>query len=157
MSYQVRQIFWPRSNSALKKVHSHSKHTMNKRSLVIIDANARANPAVEALMFGVTRYTKLVAPTKAAESRLKRIESHRFTTTDGESTAINSYLRTDLPDHTSPHPVVRVGVLPSIWAYVSIGLGIIGKPCRHSGAYHARTLSKLQKHELLLTPAIVSP
>jgi len=71
-------------------VHSHiqSKHTMNKRSPVIDEANASANPAVEALMLGVTRHTKPVTPTTAEESRLKRTESQRFTTNDDESTDI---------------------------------------------------------------------
>ena len=72
--------------------HLHSKHTMNKRSLVIVEANASANPAVAALMLGVTRHTKPVTPTTAAESRLKRIESQRFTTNDGESTDIQEQI-----------------------------------------------------------------
>jgi len=84
---------------------------MNKRSLVIVEANASANPAVEAVMLGVTRQTKPVNPMTAAESKLKRTESQRFTTNDREST---EYSRTDLAGHTSPHPVVRVSVLSSI-------------------------------------------
>ena len=65
-------------------VHSplHSKHTRPKRLLVIIDANASANPAVEALTLGVTRHTIPVTPTITEESRLKRTESQRFTTTE---------------------------------------------------------------------------
>jgi hypothetical protein len=84
---------------------------MNKRSLVIVEANASVNPAVEALILGVTRHTKPVTPTTAAESKLKRTESQRFTRNDGEST---EYSRTDLAGHTSPHPIIRVSVLPSI-------------------------------------------
>ena len=60
-----------------------TKHTMNKRSLVIVEANASVNPAVEALMLGVTRHTKPVTPTTAAESKLKRTASQRFTMNDG--------------------------------------------------------------------------
>ena len=63
--------------------HLHSKHTINKRSFVIVEANASAKPAVAALMLGVTRHTKPVIPTTTAESRLKRTESQRFTTNDG--------------------------------------------------------------------------
>jgi len=74
----------------------------------MVEANASANPAVEALMLGVTRHTKPVTPTTAAESRLKRTESQRFTTNDGESTDTQEQIR-----HTSPHPVVRVSVLHS--------------------------------------------
>ena len=59
---------------------------MNKRSLVIVEANASVKPAVEALMLGVTRQTKPVTPTTAAESKLKRTESQRFTTNDRKST-----------------------------------------------------------------------
>ena len=79
--------------------------------MVIVEANASVNPAVEALMLGVTRHTKPVTPMTAAESKLKRTESQRFTTNDSEST---EYSRTDFAGHTSPHPVVRVSVLPSI-------------------------------------------
>ena len=50
---------------------------------MIVEANASAKPAVGALMLGVTRHTKLVTPTTAAESRLKRTESQRFTTNEG--------------------------------------------------------------------------
>ena len=56
---------------------------MNERSLVIVEANASANPAVEALMVGVTRHNKPVIPTTAAESRWMRTESQRFTANDG--------------------------------------------------------------------------
>ena len=151
MSYH--RLFKSDKSSNLEAIHlrnrstanSNLKHTMNKRSLVIVEANASANPAVEALMLGVTRHTKPVTPTTTAESRLKRTESQRFTTNDG---LVSRYSRIDLAGHTSPHPVVRVSVLPSIWAYELIGQGSEGKPYRHSEAYHARTSSKLQKHEL---------
>ena len=64
--------------------HLHPKHTKNKRSWVIVEANASVNPAVEALMLGVMRHTKAVTPTTTAESNLKRTASQRFTTYDGE-------------------------------------------------------------------------
>ena len=71
---------------------------MNKRSLVIVEANASVKPAVEALMLGVTRQTKPVTPTTAAESKLKRTEIQRFTTNDGESADIqNIYGRSYIP------------------------------------------------------------
>jgi hypothetical protein len=53
--------------------------TMKRRSPVMVEANAKANPAMEALMLGVMRQTSPVAPTIPAESRLKRTESQRFT------------------------------------------------------------------------------
>jgi len=53
--------------------------TMKSRSLVIVEANANAKPAVDALILGVIRQTSPVAPTTAAESKLKRTDSHRFT------------------------------------------------------------------------------
>ena len=53
--------------------------TMNKRSIVIVEAKASANPAKEAEMLGVSKATKAMAPTIPAESRLKRIDSHRLT------------------------------------------------------------------------------
>jgi hypothetical protein len=65
---------------------------MNKRLEVMIEANASANPAVEALMLGVTRQTKAVTPTTTAESRLKRTESQRLTTNDGELTNIQKQI-----------------------------------------------------------------
>ena len=79
--------------------HLHLKHTMNKRSLVIVEANASANPAVEALMLGVTRHTKPVTPTTTAESRLKRTESQRFTTDDGELIDIQERVWQVIPPH----------------------------------------------------------
>ena len=79
--------------------HLHSKHTMNKRSLVIVEAKARANPAVEALTLGVMRHTKPVTPTTPEESRLKRTESQRFTTNDGESTNIQEQIWQIIPPH----------------------------------------------------------
>ena len=48
--------------------------------MVIVEANASANPAVEALILGVTRHTKPVTPMIAAESKLKRTASQRFAT-----------------------------------------------------------------------------
>lgn len=52
---------------------------MKSRSPVIVDANARAKPAMEALILGVMRHTNAVAPTIPADSRLKRTESQRLT------------------------------------------------------------------------------
>lgn len=52
---------------------------MNRRSFVIVEANARANPANDALIFGLNRETNAVAPTTPLESKLKRIESHLLT------------------------------------------------------------------------------
>ena len=48
-------------------------------SLDIVLAKAKANPAVEADIPGVKIATNPVAPTTAAESRLKRADSHRLT------------------------------------------------------------------------------
>jgi hypothetical protein len=79
--------------------HLHSKHTRFKRLPVIIDANASANPAVEALMLGVTRHTIPVTPTTIEESRLKRTESQRFTTNGGESTKIQKQISPVIPPH----------------------------------------------------------
>jgi len=53
--------------------------TINRRSLVTVEAKARANPAIDAVIPGVTRQANAVAPTMTAESRLKRIDSQRFT------------------------------------------------------------------------------
>jgi hypothetical protein len=53
--------------------------TMNRRSIVTVEANASANPAKEAEMLGVSKATKAIAPTIPAESRLNRTESHRLT------------------------------------------------------------------------------
>ena len=61
---------------------------MNERSLVIVEANASAKPAVGALMLGVLRHTKPVIPTTAADSRWTRTESQRFTTNNDLSTNI---------------------------------------------------------------------
>ena len=66
---------------------------------MIVEANASANPAVEALMLGVTRHTKPVTPTTTAESRLKRTESQRFTMNDGESTDIQEQIWQLIPPH----------------------------------------------------------
>jgi len=55
---------------------------------VTVEANASANPAVEALMLGVRRHNKPVTPMITAESRLKRVESQRFTINGGESTDV---------------------------------------------------------------------
>lgn len=52
---------------------------MNNKSPEIVEANARAKPAKEADILGVTRHTNPVAPTIAADTRLNRAESHRFT------------------------------------------------------------------------------
>jgi GTP-binding protein EngB required for normal cell division len=109
---QVRQILKPRRNSTSKMIYSHlhSKHTSLKRLPVIIDANASAKPAVEALMLGVTRHIIPITAMMTEESKLKRTESQRLTTQGGESTNIQ---RTDLTGHTSPQPVDRVGILQS--------------------------------------------
>lgn len=48
-------------------------------SFVIVDANVRAKPAVDALMPGVRTVTKPARPTTAADNKLKRAESHRLT------------------------------------------------------------------------------
>ena len=75
---------------------------MNKRSLFIVEANASANPAVEALMLGVTRHTKPVIPMTEAESIWMRTVSQRFTTNDSESTDIhNRFGRSYLPTSNS--------------------------------------------------------
>ena len=92
--------------------HFHLKHPTKKISSAIVDANVSANPAVEALIPGVTRQTKPVTPTTTEESKLKRTASQRFTMNDGKST---QYSRTaDLAGHTSPHPITGVSILPSV-------------------------------------------
>lgn len=48
-------------------------------SFVIVDANASANPAREALIPGVKTATTPVTPIAALDSRLNRAESQRFT------------------------------------------------------------------------------
>lgn len=53
--------------------------TKKRRSLVIVEANASAKPAVDALIEGVIKQAKPVAPTTPAERRLNRIDSHRLT------------------------------------------------------------------------------
>jgi len=53
--------------------------TMKSKSPVIVEANARAKPAKDAVILGVTRHTNPVAPTIAADTRLNRTESHRLT------------------------------------------------------------------------------
>ena len=50
-----------------------------------VDENARAMPAREALMPGVSTQTKAVTPTMAADKRLKRADSHRFTVNVAEA------------------------------------------------------------------------
>ena len=57
---------------------------------MIDEANASVNPAVEALMLGVTKHTKPVTPITTAESKLKRTESQRFTMNGGESKDIQN-------------------------------------------------------------------
>jgi hypothetical protein len=79
--------------------HLHLKHTMNKRLLVIVGANASVNPAVEALILGVTRHTKPVTPQTAAESKVKRAESQQFTKNNGESANIQEQIWQVIPPH----------------------------------------------------------
>lgn len=55
--------------------------TINRRSLVMVEANASANPAADAVIPGVIRQAAPVAPTIPADKRLKRIDNHRFTVT----------------------------------------------------------------------------
>ena len=64
-----------------------------------MDANASANPAVEALMVGVMRHTKPVTPTTTEESILKRTESQRCTTNGGGSTNIQKQISQVVPPH----------------------------------------------------------
>lgn len=52
---------------------------MKSRSLVMDEAKANAKPASDALILGVTKQARPAAPTMAAESRLKRIDSHLLT------------------------------------------------------------------------------
>lgn len=53
--------------------------TMKRKLCPIIDANTSANPANDAEMLGDIKETTAIAPTRPADSRLKRIESHRLT------------------------------------------------------------------------------
>ncbi len=48
-------------------------------SFVTVEANANANPAVDADMPGVKIATNAVNPIIALDSKLKRADSHRFT------------------------------------------------------------------------------
>jgi len=70
---------------------------MNNRSPVIVEANARAKPAKEAVILGVTRHTNPVAPTIAADTKLNRTESHRLTDRDIRTTTDHSEIST--PPH----------------------------------------------------------
>jgi hypothetical protein len=56
--------------------------TINRRSLVIVEANVRVNPAVDAVVPGVIRQTTAVAPKIPADRRLKRKDNQRFTVTE---------------------------------------------------------------------------
>ena len=69
---------------------------------MIVEAKASVNPAVEALMLGVTKHTKPVTPMTTPESKLKRTESQRFTANDRELTDIqNKFGRSYLPTSNS--------------------------------------------------------
>jgi len=58
-----------------------NRRTIHKRSMVIVEANDRANPAKDADTPGVIRQTSPVAPTIPADRRLKRTDNQRFTAT----------------------------------------------------------------------------
>ena len=62
-------------------------------------------------MPGIIRHTKPAAPMATAESRLKRIESQRFTTNDEELTDIQEQVSQVIPPVTSPYPIVKVSIL----------------------------------------------
>lgn len=47
--------------------------------MVIVEAKARAKPAVEALMLGVMTAMNPVMPTTTLDNKLKRAESHLLT------------------------------------------------------------------------------
>lgn len=52
---------------------------MKRKLCAIVEANTSANPAAAAETFGDIRETMAIAPTRPADSRLKRMESHRLT------------------------------------------------------------------------------
>ena len=58
---------------------------MKRKLCAIVEANTRANPAEAAEIFGDIRETTAIAPTRPADSRLKRMESHRLTRGMGHS------------------------------------------------------------------------
>ena len=59
-------------------------------------------------MPGVSTQTKAVTPTMAADKRLKRADSHRFTVDVAEAQYIECLKRLE---RTTPHPVVWIRVL----------------------------------------------
>ena len=74
---------------------------------VIVDENASANPARDALIPGVKITTRPLTLITTLESRLNRAESQRFT---NENTSVPNYTIHYDKKHclTSPHPVVRI-------------------------------------------------
>lgn len=102
---------------------------------MIVEANASANPAVDALILGVIKQTRPVAPTIPAESKLKRTESQRFTNAEYKQW----YQCKDWGCFTSPHPVVRIRVLFRVSnKYRASGKSTIIAPCQHNEAYLSR-------------------
>lgn len=72
----------------------------------MVEAKAKAKPAIEALMVGVMRQTKAVDPTIPADKRLKRTDNQRLT-----AARLRITQQRKMPSLTSPHPVIRIGVL----------------------------------------------
>lgn len=108
-----------------------------------MNANASANPAVEALIWGLRIATKPVAPTTALESRLNRADNHRLTIE-----CVNDRVCPEKSiGHTSPHPIVRVCVLSENIVNEGSDVKIKDVPYLRIEAYHVGIWNQLQKHE----------
>ncbi len=105
---QVLQIFAPEwCHIQQQHCFNQAARTIKRRSPVIVEENASANPAMDAVILGVIKQTRPVAPTIPAESKLKRTESQRFTTAKDKQWRRCK----NRGCFTSPHPVVRIRVL----------------------------------------------
>lgn len=127
-------------------------NTMNSKSPVIVEAKARAKPAKDADILGVTRHTSPVAPTIAAETRLNRTESHRLTDRKHEHDGVRSAeVRPHLPTSNSMD-------LSSIFHQPCV---CQDKRRKHTVSTHRnislRNLDEAPKARIIVTPEIVSP
>lgn len=85
----------------------YARHNCTLTSPVTVDANASANPAVDADIPGDRIATKPVTPTTALDNRLNRADSQRLTA-KRHKTAYDVAMWRSL---TAPHPIIRVGIL----------------------------------------------
>ena len=119
--------------------------TINRRSLVTVEAKARANPAIDAVIPGVTRQANAVAPTMTAESRLKRIDNQRFTVRTDMNQSFET-ITVGVP-LTSPHPIIWIRILlVSDKLYLKFREKLC-TPYQRIEAYLAKTWRTLQKLE----------